>query len=385
MKKLGKEVLMLPRAKNNMRNGEGSFLRLKDGRILYAYTKYYGEGYDDHHQAYIAATYSSDEGETWSEPEVFFEKAEDEQNIMSVSLIRMENGDLGFFYCQKKIIDGNLVCRPVFRRSADEGKTFSEPIFIIESGYSCLINDRVTRLKSGRIILTTSKHGERVQVDDDNVYTGFCPGFLEVYYSDDDGRSFKKSPAKICSPINNGFGLAEPGIFELPDGRLWLYARTGYGYQYQSFSSDGGISWSPLEANYKFTSPSSPMKVFSVGKTAFAILNPMPWAGALALRDVWGVKRDRTPFIMAMDTEGGNFFIEKDFSSRVGEFLPFIKHCCYIEDSFENTYCYPAAIEVKDGILVAYYHSNGSGAELSSGKITKITFEEIESVINPET
>ena len=364
-----------------MRNGEGSFLRLKDGRILYAYTKYYGEGYDDHHQAYIAACYSSDEGESWSEPEVFFKKAEDEQNIMSVSLLRMDNGDVGLFYGQKKIIDGDLVFRPVFRRSADEGKTFGEPIFIIESGYSCLINDRVTKLSDGRIILTTSKHGERVQVDDANAYTGFCPGFLEVYYSDDDGRSFKKSPAKICSPINNGFGLAEPGIFELPDGRLWLYTRTGYGYQYQSFSSDGGISWSALEPNYKFTSSSSPMKVFGVGKCAFAILNPMPWAGALALREVWGVKQDRTPFIMAMDDKGGEFFIEKDFSERVGEFLPFIKHCCYIEDSFEDTYCYPAAIEVEDGILVAYYHSNGSGAELSSGKITKISFDELRAVI----
>ena len=197
MKKLGKEVLMLPRTKNNMRNGEGTFLRLKDGRILYAYTKYYGEGYDDHHQAYIAACYSSDEGETWSEPEVFYEKAEDEQNIMSANLMRMQNGDIGFFYCQKKIIDGNLLCRPIFRRSSDEGKTFSEPIFIIETGYSCLINDRVTRLKSGRIIFTTSKHGERVSVDENNVYTGFCPGFLEVYYSDDDGRSFKKSTSEI--------------------------------------------------------------------------------------------------------------------------------------------------------------------------------------------
>ena len=86
---------------------------------------------------------------------------------------------------------------------------------------------------------------------------------------------------------------------------------------------------------------------------------------------------------MAMDDKGGEFFVEKDFSTRVGEFLPFVKYCCYVEDSFEDSYCYPAAIEVEDGILVAYYHSNGSGAELSSGKITKITFEEIESVINP--
>ena len=381
MKKLGKEVLMLPRVKNNMRNGEGSFLRLKDGRILYAYTKYFGEGYDDHHQAYIAACYSADEGETWSEPEVFFEKAEDEQNIMSVSLLRMENGDLGFFYLQKKIIDGYLVCRPILRRSSDEGKTFSEPLVIIESGYSCLINDRVTRLKSGRIILTTSKNGERVQVSEDNVYTGFKLGYLEIYYSDDDGRSFKKAQTDLHSPINGGIGPAEPGIFELPDGRLWLYTRTGYGYQYQSFSSDGGISWSPLEPNYKFTSSSSPMKVFGARGIALAILNPMPWTGVFARSDVWGVKRDRTPFVMAMDTDGGNFFIEKDFSQRVGDFMPFIKHCCYVEDSFEDSYCYPAAIEVEDGILVAYYHSNGSGAELSSGKITKISFDELRTVI----
>ena len=61
--------------------------------------------------------------------------------------------------------------------------------------------------------------------------------------------------------------------------------------------------------------------------------------------------------------------------------MPFVKYCCYIEDDRNESYCYPAAIEVEDGIIVAYYHSNGSGAELSSCKITKITFDELRTVI----
>ena len=382
MKKLGKEVLMLPRKDDNMRNGEGSFLRLKDGRILYAYTKYYGEGYDDSHQAYIAACYSSDEGETWSEPEMFFDKAEDDMNIMSVSLLRMENGDLGFFYGQKIMLDGYHVARPVLRRSSDEGKTFSEPLVIIESGYNVGINDRVTRLKNGRIIFVSADYGNCTY--EEGVYKFDLSGVLEVYYSDDDGRSFQKSPISIASSLNTPYGFTESGIFELPDGRLWLYARTGYGYQYQSFSFDGGVTWSVAEPNYKLTSPASPMLVRKAGKYTLAILNPMPWAGSFAYTSVWGVTVDRTPFVMAIDTEDGEGFVSRDFSTKFGEFLPFIKHCCYIEDDRNESYCYPAMIEVEDGILVAYYHSNGSGANLSSGKITKITFDEIESVINSE-
>ena len=40
MKKIGKEVLFMSTSERNPRNGEGSLIRLKDGRILYAYTQY---------------------------------------------------------------------------------------------------------------------------------------------------------------------------------------------------------------------------------------------------------------------------------------------------------------------------------------------------------
>jgi len=67
MKNVGRTVLSLPTKEGNPRNGENSFLRLRDGRIMCSYTKYYGDDWADHAIARIEAIYSSDEGETWSE------------------------------------------------------------------------------------------------------------------------------------------------------------------------------------------------------------------------------------------------------------------------------------------------------------------------------
>lgn len=74
-----------------------------------------------------------------------------------------------------------------------------------------------------------------------------------VYYSDDDGLSWKISE-KVNAPLHNkgGFhqgirwnhGAVEPTIVELKDGRLWMLMRTSLDYHYQSYSSDGGETWS---------------------------------------------------------------------------------------------------------------------------------------------
>ena len=74
-----------------------------------------------------------------------------------------------------------------------------------------------------------------------------------VYYSDDDGRTWKHS-ATVNSPKHEkgGFhqgvrwnhGAVEPTITELQDGRLWMIMRTAQDRHYQSFSTDGGETWS---------------------------------------------------------------------------------------------------------------------------------------------
>jgi hypothetical protein len=373
MKKLGKEVFLLRGTEKYPRSGEGAFLRLNDGRIMYAFTKYYDGVGADHDSAYIAACYSSDEGESWSEDSVLLEKGANELNIMSVSLIRMDNGDLGIIYLTKnENPDGGIYCLPTIRRSSDEGKNFSAPMCIVDkASYYVLNNDRVIRLKSGRIIFAVADHGIPTRAR-------FNPGEIAIFYSDDDGRSFKRSPTSLKSQINDalGYGYLEPGLFEIDDGTLWLYIRTGYGYQYQSFSTDGGISWSEPAPNYKLTSPSAPMLVKRAGNYTVAVFNPMPWASAFANKAVWGVDSDRNPYVMAVSLDGGKSLADQDFSNRCGEFLPYIKHCFYLEPDRNCNYCYPAIIEVADGMLVAYYYIDSE--KTMSLKITKISFAELD-------
>jgi hypothetical protein len=73
-------------------------------------------------------------------------------------------------------------------------------------------------MKNGRIIFTVADHttegAELTQA-----------GVAKIYYSDDDGRSFKKAVDDVHSPYNDNSGLKEPGIYELANVRLWLYAR----------------------------------------------------------------------------------------------------------------------------------------------------------------
>ena len=374
MKKIGTEKLLLSNSESNPRNGEGAFLGLRDGRIMYAYTKYNGSGGSDHDTAYIAAVYSSDEGESWSTDSVLYAKPEGALNVMSVSLLRMANGDLGLVFLRKDKACDKITCVPYLYRSADEGKTFdSGTVMIAEPDYYVMNNDRIIRLKSGRLLFVVARHS----FDEKGKLTS---GVIEVSMSDDDGRSFRvaqrsglRSPFKI-----NDYGYMEPGLLELTDERVWLYIRTDYGYQYESFSSDGGETWCAAVPNYKLTSPASPMLAKTVGDYTVAILNPMPFPGALTAKSFWWDKKfDRTPLVCAVSTNGGLSFVDGDLTSRKSALLPFVEQCYYLEDNLEESYCYPAIFELDDGFLAAYYFSNGSGRNLASGKIIKVNYSEL--------
>ncbi len=370
MKKIGKEVLFLSTSGTNPRNGEGSFLRLKDGRIMFAYTQYYGVSCEDHATARIAVCYSCDEGENWTAPEVLIEKGEDDLNIMSVSLLSMENGDIGLLYLRKYMKDGNLLCMPYFCRFEDEGKTFCPPIPVLdEDGYYVINNDRMVRLKSGRIIIPLAYHGQSG--------TMLIPGKIFSCFSDDDGVSWYRSENTVSSFYQDGTQLQEPGIFELDDGRVWMWCRTAYGCQHQCFSSDGGKNWSQIMPNYRFTSPDSPMQVKKVGKYTVAIFNPIGFNCLRTDTEVWKSPK-RTPFVCAISEDGGVSFVDMTKTFGNGGFDDFVDNCYLLEDDTTNSYCYPAIIEVNDGFLTAYFHSNNTEFCLNSTKITKVTYSELE-------
>src|SRR3954471_7093555 len=95
----------------NPRNSEGSFVRLKDGRILFVYTHFTGGG-DDHSAAYLAGRSSGDGGETWTTEDEIILPNEAGLNVMSVSLLRLRDGAIALFYLRKNALDD---CRMVLR------------------------------------------------------------------------------------------------------------------------------------------------------------------------------------------------------------------------------------------------------------------------------
>ena len=372
MKKIGREVLFIPAVSGNPRNGEGSMLRLKDGRIMYAYTRYSGDDCKDEASADVAVYYSSDEGDSWEYGGILIKKGENDLNVMSVNLHRMANGDLGVMYLRKFMKDGKQLCMPYLVRSGDEGKSFGEPLPCIdEDGYYVANNDRLITLSCGRLIFPVSYHGKSGSSAD------IGAGKLRVVYSDDDGRSFKMSAQTICSPYNDLMGLQEPGVYQLGDGRVWMWCRTAYGHQYQCFSSDNGETWSAIEPALRFTSPCSPMQVKNAGDLAVALFNPMGY-NCLTAANTARHQSGRTPLVCAISRDRGAIFTTPYKNPANPAETKYFTNACYcLEDDTTNSYCYPTVLEVENGFLVSYYHSNGTPRSLNSAKITKVTLDEL--------
>jgi len=87
---------MIPADKAHPRRGEGDLIVLKDGSLLLAYTEFYG-GSRDFTPARIVGIKSFNNGYSWSKPFILQENI-GKCNVMSVSLIRLNTGEIAFFY-----------------------------------------------------------------------------------------------------------------------------------------------------------------------------------------------------------------------------------------------------------------------------------------------
>ncbi len=355
MKKIGKKVLLLETSNINLRNGEGSFIKLSDGSILFGFTEFIGCTREDEENARISAVVSKDSGETWSDRFMLFEKPEGSVNIMSLSFLRMKNGDIGAFYIIK---NKNGTDKIVFRRSADDCRTWTEPVNCTDcleiQDYYILNNDRVIMLENGRIILALARHTIH------GGYKDFAPGLICFIISDDDGETWYKTETEFPCPFKSNIdGYEEPGLYVLPDGKIWCYIRTAIGFQFETFSEDNGITWTFPEPNMFFSSACSPMLVKDCGKYTVAVFNPIPEHSLREESEPWG----RTPYVIAVSDDRGVTF-KKD-------------RIFYLEDDLDNGYCYPAIYNGDNYFLVAYYHSYGTDNCLNYCKMIKIMHDEI--------
>ena len=190
------------------------------------------------------------------------------------------------------------------------------------------------------------------------------------------GKTWQVLESVISTPYPNKGGLFEPGIFEHENGDLWLYCRTPFGHQYDTVSHDAGKSWIALEPNCRFTSPDSPMRVKRVKDFVVAVYNPVGYNCLQWASETWGSPK-RTPIVLALSRNDGRSFNDRGAVAANGGFLDVAKSTYLLEDDLSNSYCYPSVLEVEDGLLVSYYHSDGDVRCLNASKVIKIYENEL--------
>jgi len=327
----------------NARNSEGAFITLNNGDILFVYSRYCTVSGHDNAPADLYGAISKDEGVTFGEPFpiVKCEEIKNAANLMSVSMLRLNNGDIGLFFLRKSIhssIKGLFNCQPCLMRSSDEGKTWKDfQVIEEEELYLVLNNDRVIKLDDGTIVFMIARHDAYKKDDSEFGAYELLSAYDVMYISEDDGKTWKKQ-GSIDKIYTFGSGLQEPGIIQKQDGSLYCFIRTDLGFQLESFSKDKGKTWTTPRPS-RFTSPISPMTMKRLANgDIMAVWNPVPlYNGRSQMVDgVW--TGGRNPLVYAISKDDGKTW--SDYKE--------------IENDERSGFCYIALHETENAILLGY-------------------------------
>ena len=327
---LGAEIaLELTPTPENPRNSEGDFVRLKDGTLLFAWSRFYQAGKHengswDNGGADIACRRSMDGGRTWSaKDEILLRNTA--MNLMSVSFLRLADGRIALFYIEK---ESAAVYKAMMRTSADEAKTWSDAVEVtacLPPGMYVVNNARVIQLGSGRLLVPVAWHPPKPKGGNQSAAKLFC------VRSDDGGRTWAAGAmSEVFDAAGNRIVSQEPGVIELKDGRVMMWTRTNGGAQYAGYSSDGGETWSAFGPT-DLKGPLSPATIKRL-KTGELIA-------------VWNDHRGhpergriRAPLSIALSRDEG-----RTWAASVT-----------LEENLTDFFCYTALIESGDGLLLAY-------------------------------
>jgi sialidase-1 len=316
------QEIIAPIDASNPRNSEASIVELGDGRLLLAWSNFYG-GHSDFAAARIAGRLSADGGRTWG-PKFTLQKNVAGMNVISAAFLRLRSGALALFYCHTESEDESLV---YWRLSRDDGRSWSEERCATpDPGYLVLLNDQGIQLQSGRIVLPI-----QLQIRGETAFTPATYRSL-CWFSDDEGATWQRGRGEIALPDR---GAMEPTAVERRDGSLLMLMRTRLGHLYQAESSDGGDTWTAGRSTDLISSE------------APANVKRIPSTGDLLL--VWNNVYDpnrgrhlgRSPLTAAISRDDGATW----------------EHVRHVETEPDHTYAYPSILVRQDEVLLTYYRS----------------------------
>ena len=264
------ETLVEDHRSDNLRAGEGCIVSLSDDSLLHLCTRF--KGPRDEAPTALMACRSTDGGVRWTPPDVFRHSPEDCLNIMSVSMLPLQDGRLAGVYLYKKSTEE---CRPVFMTSSDNGCAWTEPVHIIDRpGYYVVNNDRLVQLSGGRLLVPYAWRNPAMP-SPWNVFCGCAIsdeagatwhlGQQELQIESDHVRQPKlmdDTRPDVTKDVREGrVACQEPGVIELLDGRVLMWCRTPGGYAYRAVSEDRGETWSPFKPLPEFAMPCGPQSI----------------------------------------------------------------------------------------------------------------------------
>ena len=343
------KILEIAPRPGNPRNSEGDFIRLKDGTLLFAWSCFYEAGSIenaswDNGGANIVFRRSFDDGETWSSEDEMLVR-NDAMNVMSVSFLRLPDGRIALFYVRKLSARESEI---VMRTSPDEAKSWSDAVKVssgLPKGYYILNNARVIRLATGRIVMPLALHRENAEGRLAKEASLVC------VFSDDAGATWRAgATVEVHEADGTLVDTQEPGVVELKDGRVMMWARTSFGSQYAGLSNDGGMTWGAFGPT-GLIGPRSPATVRRLKSGALvAVWNDHRLNPELVPRG------RRAPLSVALSHDEGRIWQKS---------VP-------IEENLANFFCYTALYERDDGILLAY--CSKQTRNLDSIRITFVPF-----------
>lgn len=244
----------------------------------------------------------------------------DTEGTLHVYCFNMLNWDERFSYSERIIELLHLF-------SKDNGLTWDGPVRIdYGHKYTGSLN-AITQLSSGRIVLPFSYLQEGTFIcaailSDDNGYTWTCSR-SDVPHCDDPALHLES-------------GAMEPVTIEMEDDRVWMVIRTTNGRLFESWSSDGGETWTVAEPT-PFRSSNAPAALVSLGGGRML----MAWNHCKGEPFVNGVCYARQSLVAAVRSEDGSWYGYRE----IAHLDP--------DDHPDHSVCYPWLVKLPNGRMLA--------------------------------